>query len=136
MGDGLTVRITAPYDQVVPRVRAALAGQGFGVLTEIDVSATMKAKLDATVEPYLILGACNPPLAYAALQADRRIGVLLPCNVVVRADPDDQTVTLVEAVDPQDMVAMTGRPELQPVADDAAARLTVALAELVTSTDG
>jgi uncharacterized protein (DUF302 family) len=136
MGDGLTVRITAPHDEVVPRVRAALAGQGFGVLTEIDVAATMKAKLDATVEPYLILGACNPPLAYAALQADRRIGVLLPCNVVVRADPDDPTVTLVEAVDPQDMVAMTGRPELQPVADDAAARLAVALGELDASADG
>jgi uncharacterized protein (DUF302 family) len=136
MGDGLTVRITAPHDEVVPRVRAALAGQGFGVLTEIDVAATMKAKLDATVEPYLILGACNPPLAYAALQADRRIGVLLPCNVVVRADPDDPTVTLVEAVDPQDMVAMTGRPELQPVADDAAARLALALGELDTSADG
>jgi len=136
MGDGLTVRIKEPHDQVVPRVRAALAGQGFGVLTEIDVTATMKAKLDATVEPYLILGACNPPLAYAALQADRRIGVLLPCNVVVRADPDDQAVTLVEAVDPQDMVAMTGRPELQPVADDAAARLAAALGELTASADG
>jgi uncharacterized protein (DUF302 family) len=136
MGSGLNVRINATHDEVVPRVRAALAGQGFGVLTEIDVAATMKAKLDATVEPYLILGACNPPLAYAALQADRRIGVLLPCNVVVRADPDDPTVTLVEAVDPQDMVAMTGRPELQPVADAAAARLAVALGELDTSADG
>ncbi|MFZ0323243.1 MAG: DUF302 domain-containing protein [Actinomycetes bacterium] len=131
MSEGLTVRLSAPYDQVVPRVREALAGQGFGVLTEIDVSATMQAKLGAAVEPYLILGACNPPLAYAALEVDRRIGVLLPCNVVVRSDPDRPDTTIVEAVDPQDMVAMTGRPQLQPVADDAAARLSLALGTLV-----
>jgi len=130
MTEGLSIRIDEPYDAAVSRVRAALATEGFGVLTEIDVAATMRAKLDADVEPYLILGACNPPLAYAALQVDRRIGVLLPCNVVVRTDPDDPSVTIVEAVDPQDMVAMTGRPGLQPVADDAAARLARALGSL------
>jgi len=131
MTEALAIRIHESYDEVVTRVRDGLATEGFGVLTEIDVAATMRAKLGAEVEPYLILGACNPPLAYAALQADRRVGVLLPCNVVVRSDPDDRTVTIVEAVDPQDMVAMTGRPGLQSIADDATARLARVLGELV-----
>jgi uncharacterized protein (DUF302 family) len=128
MSYGNAVTLDQPFAEAVAGVRAALAAQGFGVLTEIDVTATMRAKLGAEMEDYVILGACNPPLAHAALAADRSIGLLLPCNVVVRADAPGQTV--VEALDPQVMVAMTGRPELQPVADDAARRLGAALASL------
>ncbi len=124
----LSVTVEQPYDDVVARVRAALAEQGFGVLTEIDLQATMKAKLDADIAPQVILGACRPPLALAALQAEPSIGLLLPCNVVVRAL--DQTTTAVEAVDPQTMVSMTTNPALQGVADDAAQRLTAALDSL------
>ncbi len=126
----LSTTVEQPYDDVVARVRAALTDQGFGVLTEIDLQATMKAKLDADIAPQVILGACRPPLALAALQAEPSIGLLLPCNVVVRAL--DQTTTAVEAVDPQTMVSMTDNPALQEVADDAAQRLTAALDSLTT----
>jgi uncharacterized protein (DUF302 family) len=125
----LQTALAAPFDDVVAAVRTALADQGFGVLTEIDVRATMKDRLDEDLEDYLILGACNPPLAHAALSADRRVGVLLPCNVVVRSDPARSGVTIVEAVDPQDMVAMTGQEALGPVADEATTRLSAALHE-------
>jgi uncharacterized protein (DUF302 family) len=124
-----TTRLTEPFSPaIVDRVRAALQEQGFGVLTEIDVQATMRAKLDVTMEEYLILGACNPPLAHRALGIDPEIGLLLPCNVVVRADGPD--ACLVQALDPQSMVQLTGRPELKPVADDAAGRLSAALNQL------
>lgn len=125
MSYGMTIRVPGPFESTVDRVRAALQEQGFGVLTEIDVQATLRQKLDAELEPYVILGACNPPLAKRALDADRDIGLLLPCNVVVRADgPDD---VLVQALDPQVMVSVTGRPELKDVADEATARLRAAL---------
>ncbi len=91
------------------------------------MQATLRAKLGEEMEDYLILGACNPPLAHRALGVDRRIGLLLPCNVVVRSE-DGQTV--VEALDPQVMVRVTGRPELAPVADEAAVRLRAALEAL------
>ncbi|HLI40579.1 MAG TPA: DUF302 domain-containing protein, partial [Streptosporangiaceae bacterium] len=107
--------------------RAALAGQGFGVLTEIDVTATLAARLGEHIEDYVILGACNPRLAHRALGIDRGIGLLLPCNVVVRATAGG---TAVEALDPQVMVTLTGRPELKPVADEAARRLARALDRL------
>ena len=125
MSYGITVRVPAPFTPTVARVRAALAEQGFGVLTEIDVQATLRQKIGAEMEDYLILGACNPPLAHRALDADRDIGLLLPCNVVVRADGPD--ATLVQALDPQVMVQVTGRPELKDVADEAAVRLRAAL---------
>jgi uncharacterized protein (DUF302 family) len=128
MSYAISTAVDQPYDTVVSKVRAALADQGFGVLTEIDVQATMKAKLDADIAPQLILGACRPPLALAALQAEPSIGLLLPCNVVVRSL--NQTTTAVEAVDPQTMVSMTDNPALQGVADDAAQRLTAALDSL------
>ncbi|MGA5553457.1 DUF302 domain-containing protein [Streptomyces lavendulocolor] len=122
-----TVRLAADFPTAVAAVRRALGDQGFGVLTEIDVKATLKAKLGHDMEDYLILGACNPPLAQRALQADRAIGLLLPCNVVVRRDGD---TTLVQALDPDTMVTLTGLPALQPVAAEATARLDAALASL------
>ncbi|NUP31629.1 MAG: DUF302 domain-containing protein [Streptomycetaceae bacterium] len=122
-----TIRLDSDFATTVAAVREALAAQGFGVLTEIDVTATLKAKLGAEMEDYLILGACNPPLAHRALQADRTIGLLLPCNVVVRRDGD---TTLVQALDPNVMVTMTGLAELEPVASEATARLDAALEAL------
>jgi uncharacterized protein (DUF302 family) len=119
MDYGMTVTLQQPFGETVERVRAALKEQGFGVLTEIDVRATLQEKLGETIEDYLILGACNPPLAHRALEADRRIGLLLPCNVVVRS-ADGHTV--VEALDPQVMVTVSEQPGLRPVADDAAAQ--------------
>ncbi len=123
-----TVRLaTTDFDAAVTAVRRALADQGFGVLTEIDVTATLKAKLDHDMEDYLILGACNPPLAHRALDTDRSIGLLLPCNVVVRRDGDH---TLVQALDPGTMVTLTGLDALGPVAEEATARLDAALRAL------
>ncbi len=131
MSYAISTTVDQPYEAVVTRVRAALDEQGFGILTEVDIQAAMKEKLDADVLPQVILGACRPPLALAALQAEPSIGLLLPCNVVVRATADGPTV--VEAVDPQTMVSMTDNPDLQTVADDATQRLTAALDSL---TDG
>jgi uncharacterized protein (DUF302 family) len=111
--------------------RDALAVQGFGVLTEIDMQATLKAKLGVDIAPQVILGACRPPLAHAALQAEPSIGLLLPCNVVVRAVDDDHT--RVETIDPAIMVSVTGNPDLQAVATEARARLTAALHSLQQS---
>ncbi|MEF9908173.1 DUF302 domain-containing protein [Streptomyces sp. P9-A2] len=122
-----TVRLDADFDTAVTAVRKAPADQGFGVLTEIDVRTILKAKLGHDMEDYLILGACNPSLAHQALQADRGIGLLLPCNVVVRRDGD---TTLVQALGPNTMVTLSGLPALEPVAGDAAARLDAALAAL------
>jgi uncharacterized protein (DUF302 family) len=124
----MTVRVAGPFSETVERVRNALKEQGFGVLTEIDVQATLREKLDEQMEDYLILGACNPPLAHRALGLDREIGLLLPCNVVVRGDSPG--TTLVQALDPQTMVQVTGRPELKEVADEATTRLRAALAAL------
>jgi uncharacterized protein (DUF302 family) len=127
MDYGMTVRTSAPFAETVTRVRDALKSQGFGVLTEIDVQATLHEKLGEEMEDYLILGACNPPLAHRALSTDRHIGLLLPCNVVVRTEEGQ---TIVEALDPQTMVAVAHEPELQPIADEAASRLRAALDSL------
>ncbi len=127
MSYGTSVTVRAPFASTIARVREALAAQGFGVLTEIDVTATLQAKLGEQMEDYVILGACNPPFAHQALGIDRSIGLLLPCNVVVRATGDE---TVVEALDPQVMVTLTGRPELKPVADEVGRRLADALAGL------
>ncbi|KAF0967747.1 MULTISPECIES: DUF302 domain-containing protein [Gordonia] len=127
MSLALNTTLTIPFDEAVERTRAALADQGFGVLTEIDVQATMKKKLDEDMEQYLILGACNPPLAHRALGVQRQIGLLLPCNVVVRSDPDHPGTTLVEAMNPDLMVQVSGEPELESVARDAATKLQAAI---------
>ena len=125
-----TVRVDTDFATTVERVRAALAEQGFGILTEIDVTATLKAKLDHDMEDYVILGACNPPLAHRALETDRSIGLLLLCNVVVRRDGDH---TAVQALDPNTMVALTELDALRPVAEEATRRLDSALASLTTA---
>lgn len=124
MGYGNAIRLKATFAEANERVRAALQEQGFGVLTEIDVQATLRDKLGEQIEDYVILGACNPQLAYQALGVDRQIGLLLPCNVVVRSDGAQ---TVIEMLDPQVMVTVTGRDELAPVADEAARRLRAAL---------
>ena len=134
MGIALTTALHTSFDDAVRRTREALAEQGFGVLTEIDVKETLKAKLNEDMEDYLILGACNPPLAHRAVNIDRQIGLLLPCNVVVRSDPQESGTVLVEAIDPQVLVDVTGEAELRPVADEVAAKLRAAIDSLGTST--
>ncbi|HKP44004.1 DUF302 domain-containing protein [Mycobacterium sp.] len=130
MGIALSTALRTSFDEAVRRTREALAEQGFGVLTEIDVQATLKAKLGENMEDYLILGACNPPLAHRAITIDRQIGLLLPCNVVVRTDPEDEGTVLVEAMDPEVLVDVTGETELRPVADEVAAKLKAAIEAL------
>jgi uncharacterized protein (DUF302 family) len=130
MGIALSTTLHTSFDDAVERTRQALAEQGFGILTEIDMKATLKAKLDEDMENYLILGACNPPLAHRAVNVDRQIGLLLPCNVVVRADPMTEDTVLVEAMDPQVLVDVTGEAELRPVADEVATKLRAAIGSL------
>ncbi len=125
MDYSMTITLDLPYDQAVPAVKQALQEQGFGVLTEINAQATLKEKLGEDMEPYIILGACNPQLAHRALDLDRQIGLLLPCNIVVRADGEDRTV--VSALDPQVMVTVPEREDLRPIADEAGRRIRAAL---------
>ena len=127
-----TATLALPYDQAVQRVREALAEQGFGVLTEIDVQATLRDKRGIEMEPYVILGACNPDLAHRALEVDRGIGTLLPCNVVVTAQGERSQVRV---FDPLLMAEVTGREELAPIAAEAEQRLSAALAALPHATD-
>ncbi|MPZ85078.1 MAG: DUF302 domain-containing protein [Actinophytocola sp.] len=124
---GISVRVADGFAGAVERTRKALREVGFGVLTEIDVRATLREKIGAELEDFLILGACNPQLAKRALDADRQAGLLLPCTVAVRADGD---ATVVEALDPTILVRATGLPELDPVATEARERLAAALASL------
>lgn len=127
MNLALSTTLTTSFDEAVARTRAALQEQGFGVLTEIDMQATMKAKLDADMERYLILGACNPALAHQAVDVNRQIGLLLPCNVIVRENPGEPGTILVEAMNPQLLVQVTDEPALAPIADDAGRRLQSAI---------
>lgn len=128
----LTARSPQGYDDTVARVRGLLAEAGFGVLTEIDIRATLKAKLDVDVPSQVILGACRPQLAHRALEADPSIAAMLPCNVVVREDGDG---VLVETFDPRAMVAMSDAAEvIREVADDARARLYGMLARVEAGT--
>ena len=128
MGYALSTTVERGFDETLVATREALGEQGFGVLTEIDLKATLKAKLDVDVAPQVILGACRPPLAHAALQAEPSVGLLLPCNVVVRSV--DESTTLVEALDPQVMVGLTDNTALTDVADEAGRRLAAALNSL------
>jgi len=123
----MKIRTTKPYDETVALVKEQLGVAGFGVLTEIDMKATLKSKLDVDIEPQVILGACRPQLAHVALQVDPSIAALLPCNVVVRSDGDQ---TLVEAFDPDVMISMSPQasPQLREIAVDARSRLAGALA--------
>jgi len=120
-------RLAGTPAELRPAVEAALKTEGFGILTEIDVAATMKAKLGVERAPYLILGACNPPLAHRALEAEPSVGTLLPCNVILRADGD---ATIVEAMDPGAVMALVDSAELTAVAEDVRARLIRALDSL------
>lgn len=129
MSYALSTTLHTTFEDAVERTRKALAEQGFGVLTEIDMKATLKAKLGEDMEDYLILGACNPPLAHRAVNADRQIGLLLPCNVAVRADTSGDGV-IVDAMDPQIMVQVSDQPGLREVADEAAAKLRAAIESL------
>jgi uncharacterized protein (DUF302 family) len=122
----LGATVALPYDDAVSAVRAALAEQGFGVLTEIDLAATLKAKLGVDVPRQVILGACRPPLAYSALQVDPSVATMLPCNVVVRSVGKETCV--VEAFDPAVMTQLA--PGLEQVAREAGVRLTAALTAL------
>lgn len=126
-GFGKTVDL--PYEQAVERTRAALAAQGFGVLTEIDVRETLKKKLDVEFRPYVILGACNPPLAHRALSAELDIGLLLPCNVIVYQG-DDSNASVVEVMDPVAALALTGRSDIAELATEVRGRLEKMLAAL------
>ncbi|MBM7367947.1 DUF302 domain-containing protein [Gordonia hydrophobica] len=130
MSIAIATTVDAPLTEAVDRTREALAAQGFGVLTEIDMAATLKAKIGEDIEEYVILGACNPPLAHRAVTAERQIGLLLPCNVVVRADRDDPRRSIVEAMNPQVMMTVIDNPDLVSVADDATAKLTAAVESL------
>ncbi|ORL05988.1 ABC transporter [Prescottella equi] len=121
---GISTRLNTEFDDAIAKTRAALQEQGFGVLTEIDMQATLKVKIGAEMERYVILGACNPQLAHRAVGVDRQIGLLLPCNVVVRSDGDG---VIVEAMNPALMVAVTEEPGLEEVAAEATTRLQAAI---------
>jgi uncharacterized protein (DUF302 family) len=133
MDIALSTELRTSFDDAVAHTRAALAEQGFGVLTEIDVKATLKAKLGHDMEDYLILGACNPPLAHRAVEVDRQIGVLLPCNVVIRTDPDHADIVLVEAMNPRLLGDVTGEPRLNPIAEEVTGKLQAVIDSLGAS---
>ena len=126
---GISTTIPLGYDAAVARTKEALAAEGFDVLSEIDVAATMKKKLDLEFRPYVILGACNPPLAHRALTAERDIGLLLPCNVIVYAD-DIPGRSVVAAMDPVEALQLTGNDGIAPLAEEVKARLTRVLQSL------
>jgi uncharacterized protein (DUF302 family) len=124
---GFGKHVDLPYEEAIERTKAALKTQGFGVLTEIDVKKTMKEKLDADFQPYVIFGACNPPLAHKALTAEPEIGLLLPCNVVVHQDGDGSRVIV---MDPEAALGIVKNAALEEVAHEAKSRLQKALEEL------
>jgi uncharacterized protein (DUF302 family) len=131
MSYALTTTVRRPFADTLAATRASLVDQGFGILTEIDIQVTLKSKLDVDIPPQVILGACRPPLAHAALQVEPSVGLLLPCNVVVRTLDDETTV--VEALDPKVMVSLTQNEALSTVADEAGQRLAAALDALTNA---
>lgn len=127
MSYGMSLTIDRPFDETVAAVREALAQQGFGIVSEIDIQQTLKHKLGVEIGPNLILGACNPGFAYRAIQAEPSIGLLLPCNVVVRSA---ETGTVVEMIDPQVMVDLADSAEITQIAGEVAESLSAALESL------
>ena len=126
---GISTTVAQPFEQAVEITRAELAKEGFGVLSEIDIAAALKNKLDVDFRPYVILGACNPPLAHQALQAERDIGLLLPCNVIVYA-ADEEGKSVVAAMDPVEALSLTDNDAIGPVAEDVKERLWRVLAAI------
>jgi uncharacterized protein (DUF302 family) len=124
---GIQTKVNTSYEETIPRVTEALKKEGFGVLTEIDVKETIKKKLGKEFPKYIILGGCNPDLAFRALSAETEIGLLLPCNVIVY-EKDGETV--VSAQDPEAALSVVGNPELAPIAKEARERLARAIASL------
>lgn len=133
MGFALSVTVHLGFDQTVAALREALAAQGFGILTEVDLSGTLKTKHDVDVPRQLLLGACRPAFAYRALQVEERVGLLLPCSLTVRAGGDGADgPTLVDAVDPDTLVQLTGNPALSDVAAEVRSGLRAALDAVAT----
>lgn len=127
MGYANTITMDVTYDTAVGLVRDAFKAKGFGTLTEIDMQATLKAKLGVEIEPYVILGVCNPGLANRALEAEREVGLLLPCNVVVREQGDG---VIVQALDASVIASVPGNPALEPIAAEANRLIQEALDDL------
>jgi uncharacterized protein (DUF302 family) len=123
---GYARTVDMPYEQAIERVTATLKEQGFGILTEIDVKATLKKKIDKDFTKYVILGACNPGFAFQALSNEIDIGLLLPCNVTVYENPADGR-TVVSVLDPETMVTLTGRPDIAPLARQVREKVVAAL---------
>ena len=129
---GISTTVPLDHEAAVARTKGALAAEGFGVLSEIDVAATMKKKLDVDFRPYVILGACNPPLAHRALTAERDIGLLLPCNVVVYAD-DVPGHSVVAAMDPVAALKLANNHDITPIAEEVRSRIVRVLKAIATS---
>jgi uncharacterized protein (DUF302 family) len=129
---GFSVTVALDPAEAVARAKDVLAGEGFGVLSEIDIQATLRNKLDVDFRPYVILGACNPPLAHRALSAERDLGLLLPCNVVVYA-ADEPGRSVVAAMDPEAALELTENPEVRDVAREVRARLQRVLQSLAST---
>ena len=127
MGYGRTILIDDPVAEAVPKVKDALMQQGFGTMTEIDVQATLAEKIGVEVDPYVILGACNPRLAHRALELEPDVGLLLPCNVIVRTHGER---TVVSALDPEVIADLADHPDLTPIAEEATRLLDAALESL------
>lgn len=126
---GISTTVPLPYTTAVTRTKAALAAEGFGVLSEIDVAATLEKKLGVNFRPYVILGACNPPLARRALEAELDIGLLLPCNVIVYA-ADQAGHSVVAVLDPVEALRLSGNDAIRPIAEEVKSRLTRMLDEI------
>ena len=127
MNYGMSLTLNRPFDEVVKDVRDALAKEGFGVVTEVDMQATLRNKIGVEIDKQLILGACNPTFADRALKAEPSIGLLLPCNVVIRVTDKG---TVVDMIDPQFMAQVTESPEMHQIANEVTEKLTAAMEHL------